>query len=187
MAAQTHTLGASAPTVFSFDSFDVRTLSLDGEVWFVASDVAVALDYRDAANMVRSLDDDEADTHILSVRSDNGVEQCREVRIINESGLFSAILKSRKPEAKRFKRWVTHEVLPSLRKSGSYALPSAAANAAVPGVAMLGDVPVLTMQRLKIFSRLGSIHSMVSATSVLTTDERPSISGGARSPSARPR
>lgn len=148
MAAQTHTLGASAPSVFSFDSFDVRTLDRAGEAWFVASDVAAALSYRNASDMTRSLDDDEADTHIVRIRSENGVEQDRELTIINESGLYSAILKSRKPEAKRFKRWVTHEVLPSLRKSGSYALPSAAANVAVPGVAMLDDVPVLTMQRL---------------------------------------
>jgi len=143
MAAQTHTLGASAPSVFSFDSFDVRTLDLDGEVWFVASDVAAALDYAHVPHMTRNLDDDEKGVHIVDT-----LGGAQELAIINESGLYSAILKSRKPEAKRFKRWVTHEVLPSLRKSGSYALPSAAANVAAPGVAMLNDVPVLTMQRL---------------------------------------
>ncbi|MFC3530928.1 BRO family protein [Vogesella facilis] len=143
MAAQTLSIGASAPAVFSFDSFDVRTLDRDGEVWFVASDVAAALDYTHVPHMTRNLDDDEKGVHIVDTLGGK-----QELTIINESGLYSAILKSRKPEAKRFKRWVTHEVLPSLRKSGSYALPSIAASVVQPGVAMLDDVPVLTMQRL---------------------------------------
>ncbi|MCQ4143241.1 BRO family protein [Vogesella sp. AC12] len=143
MTAHIQSLGSSAPAVFSFGSFDVRTFDREGEVWFVASDVAAALDYRNAPDMTRSLDEDEKGTHI--VRTPGGEQT---LVIINESGMYSAILKSRKPEAKPFKRWVTHEVLPSLRKSGSYALPSTAANVAAPGVAMLDDVPVLTMQRL---------------------------------------
>ncbi|WP_027823486.1 BRO-N domain-containing protein [Laribacter hongkongensis] len=60
----------------------------------------------------------------MRVRSENGVSQDREVTIVNESGLYSLILKSRKPEAKRFKKWVTAEVLPAIRKTGSYAAPA---------------------------------------------------------------
>lgn len=133
----------AVPTVFTFDSLNVRTLDLDGEAWFVASDVAAALDYAEAKDMTRNLDDDEKGRHNMPTLG--GMQA---LVIINESGLYSAILKSRKPEAKRFKRWVTHEVLPSLRKSGSYALPSVAANVVQPGVAMLDDLPVMTMQRL---------------------------------------
>ena len=114
------TQGASAPAIFNFNDHTVRILDKDGELWFVASDVAAALEYRDAANMARNLDGDEADTHILSTRSENGIEQDREVTIISESGLYSAILRSRKPEAKRFKKWVTSEVLPAVRKTGTY-------------------------------------------------------------------
>ncbi|SEQ11121.1 BRO family, N-terminal domain [Azotobacter beijerinckii] len=110
---------------FSFDQHPVRVIERDGELWFVAGDVAEALEYRDAGNMIRNLDDDEADTHIVSTRSDNGVEQDRELLIINESGLYAAILKSRKPAAKRFKKWVTSEVLPSIRKTGRYEHPDA--------------------------------------------------------------
>lgn len=109
------------PVLFEFETLPVRVLTReDGELWFVASDVAAALEYRTANDMTRTLEDDEAATHIVRSRSENGVEQNREVVIINEAGLYSAILRSRKPAAKRFKRWVTHEVLPSIRKTGSY-------------------------------------------------------------------
>ncbi|MCG9055672.1 Bro-N domain-containing protein [Laribacter hongkongensis] len=113
---------------FAFPSADhfaelqspVRVLSRDGEPWFVAADIAELLGYRDAANMTRNLDDDEKGTHNLSIRSDNGIEQLREVLIINESGLYSAILRSRRKEAKRFKKWVTSTVLPLIRQHGGY-------------------------------------------------------------------
>lgn len=108
---------------FNYESHDVRTVDLDGDVWFVATDIADVLGYRDAANMVRNLDDDEAATHNVSSRSENNVEQNRELTIINESGLYSAILSSRKPEAKAFRRWVTREVLPAIRKTGQYISP----------------------------------------------------------------
>lgn len=119
----THTLPASSKQ-FSFKDLYVRIVMLGDlpEPWFVATDVSEILGYRNAPDMTRSLDDDEAATHNLRIRSDNGVEQSREVTIINESGLYSAILKSRKPEAKAFKKWVTSEVLPSIRRTGSYSV-----------------------------------------------------------------
>jgi len=106
---------ASAPTIFNFRSTEVRTLVLDSEVWFVASDVAKALAFRDASNMVRMLDDDERDTRVVSTPSAD-----QEMIVINESGLYHAVLKSRKPEAKPFRKWVTSEVLPTIRKTGQY-------------------------------------------------------------------
>jgi len=106
---------------FDFHGSEVRTLvGEDGGIWFVASDVAVALGYRDALNMVRNLDEDEADTHNVSIRSENEVEQTRSVTIINESGIYNAIFGSRKPSAKKFRKWVTSEVLPSIRRTGTY-------------------------------------------------------------------
>lgn len=111
-------------TPFSFDQHPVRVIDRSGQPWFVASDIAGALEYREAKDMTRNLDDDESDRHILRVRSENGVEQDREVTIINESGLYSAILRSRKASAKRFKKWVTSEVLPAIRKTGAYVAPA---------------------------------------------------------------
>lgn len=100
---------------FRFESREVRTLLIDGQPWFVASDVASALLYRDSFNMHRNLDDDEKGTQIVSTLGGK-----QEMLLINESGLYSAILRSRKDEAKRFKKWVTAEVLPAIRKHGRY-------------------------------------------------------------------
>lgn len=122
-------------TQFTFhNEYNVRIIDLNGELWFVASDVASALDYRMASDMTRFLDDDEKGTHNMSTlggsQEMNTTHNVRSIQrgnpnvvIINESGLYSAILKSRKPEAKKFKKWVTSEVLPSIRKTGKYEAP----------------------------------------------------------------
>jgi prophage antirepressor-like protein len=116
--------GALAPIVspqsFAFDDHPVRVIMRDGEPWFVASDVAAALNYSDAEHATRHLGDHQkADTPIRGVSS-NGTEQTRAITIINESGLYRLVLRSRKPEALKFSDWVTGEVLPSIRKTGSY-------------------------------------------------------------------
>lgn len=100
---------------FKFEAREVRTLLIDDQPWFVASDVSAALAYTEASKMTRNLDDDEKGLHIVATL---GGEQ--EMLVINQSGLYSAILRSRKAEAKRFKKWVTAEVLPAIRKHGSY-------------------------------------------------------------------
>lgn len=100
---------------FSFDNAIVRIVVRDDEPWFVAADVSGVLGYRSANDMTRNLDEDEKGTQIVRTL---GGEQ--EMVTINESGLYSAVLKSRKPEAKRFKKWVTAEVLPSIRKTGRF-------------------------------------------------------------------
>lgn len=106
-------------TQFTFhNEYNVRIIDLNGELWFVASDVASALDYPSASHVARNLDEDEKGIHNLYTLGGS-----QEMLIINESGLYSAILKSRKPEAKKFKKWVTSEVLPSIRKTGKYEAP----------------------------------------------------------------
>lgn len=121
-----HAPGASAPlqavspATFQFQSTEVRTVDRDGQIWFVADDVAKALGYRESRDMTRVLDEDEAAPHTMRIRSENGTLQTREVTIISESGLYHALLKSRKPQARPFRRWVTQEVLPAIRRSGSF-------------------------------------------------------------------
>ena len=113
---------------FDFEGRPVRVITdAQGEPWFVAADIAQSLEYRMASDMTRSLDDDEKGTQI--VRTPSGDQ---EMLVINESGLYSAILRSRKPDAKRFKRWITHEVIPSIRKTGTYAMPNAVAALPAP-------------------------------------------------------
>jgi anti-repressor protein len=104
-----------------FDSAEfgtVRALTIDSEPWFVASDIAKALGYRMASDMTRRLDEDEKGTR--SMRTPSGEQ---DMTIITEAGMYSAILGSKLPEAKAFKRWVTHDVLPSIRAHGMYATP----------------------------------------------------------------
>lgn len=94
----------------------VRTINKDGAPWFVAADVCRALDLGQVTNTIRRLDDDEK--ALISIKGiSRGNDQ---VSIVNEPGLYSLVLGSRKPEAKAFKRWITHEVIPSIRKNGGY-------------------------------------------------------------------
>ena len=99
---------------------DVRATVIDGEPWFVAADVCRALEIDPTAT--RRLDEDEKAALRLTQTSSNGVTQERDVTIVNEPGLYVLVLGSRKPEAKAFKRWVTHDVIPSIRKTGSYTM-----------------------------------------------------------------
>lgn len=102
--------------IFENDAFGkVRTLNLNGEPWFVAADVCKALELGNPSMTVERLDADEKG--ISSIDTLGGKQR---MAIINEPGLYSVILCSRKPEAKAFKRWITHEVIPAIRKYGGY-------------------------------------------------------------------
>jgi len=93
----------------------VRSILIDGDPWFVAADVCKALELEKTNRALTRLDDDEKGAH--SVSTPGGRQR---MSIISESGLYSLILGSRKPEARAFKRWITHEVIPSIRKHGAY-------------------------------------------------------------------
>jgi prophage antirepressor-like protein len=95
----------------------VRLLDRDGEAWFVLNDVCQALNLVNPRRAAQRLDDDEK-----GVTSKNTLGGQQLLTVINEAGLYSLILTSRKAEARRFKRWVTHEVLPTLRRTGTYAM-----------------------------------------------------------------
>lgn len=102
--------------IFKYENNDVRTVELNGEPWFVGKDVAAVLEY---SNPRKALADhvDQEDKGVTKCDTLGGVQ---ELTIINESGLYSLILSSKLPTAKQFKRWVTSEVLPSIRKNGGY-------------------------------------------------------------------
>ncbi|WP_303707064.1 BRO-N domain-containing protein [Phascolarctobacterium succinatutens] len=102
------------------DFGDVRTVEKDGNIWFVGKDVAEALGYARTADAVKAHID--ADDKGVCVLPTPGGRQ--ETTIINESGLYSLVLSSKLPSAKAFKRWITSEVIPSIRKTGSYNKPS---------------------------------------------------------------
>jgi len=94
------------------DFGEIRTVTIDNEPWFVATDVCSALEIKNATDVVKRLDDDE--------RSRFNLGRQGETNVVNEYGLYNLVLGSRKPEAKQFKRWITHEVIPQIRKTGAY-------------------------------------------------------------------
>lgn len=111
---------------FDFEGRSVRVVTdSQGEPWFVAADVLATIGLDRKA--LERLDDDEKG--VSSIHTPGGGQ---EMTTVNEPGLYTLVLGSRKAEAKRFKRWVTHEVLPSIRKTGSYAVPGAIASLPAP-------------------------------------------------------
>jgi prophage antirepressor-like protein len=110
--------------VFSYETREIRTVQQDGETWWVLRDVCNALDIKKTADIAERLDIDEVgQTDVENLRG-----QMVKMIIINESGLYNVILRSDKPEAKKFKRWVTHEVLPAIRRDGGYMVPQLSQN-----------------------------------------------------------
>lgn len=109
--------------IFHQNGFEIRGGLLKDKPYFVAMDIARALEYSETAMMLRRLDDDE----IMELSADLAggfSKHASNIKIINESGLYNAILGSKKPQAKAFKKWITSEVLPSIRKQGYYLTPN---------------------------------------------------------------
>lgn len=104
----------------------VRTVVKDNEPWFVAADVCKALEIGNPTQACARLDDDEKNTTLIS--NESAATGMNMAVIVNEPGLYSLVLGSRKPEAREFKRWITHEVIPSIRKHGMYATDELLAN-----------------------------------------------------------
>ena len=102
--------------IFKNEQFgEIRTVVIDGEPWFVAVDVCRALEIVNSRDALTRIDEDEKGVVLTDTPGGK-----QEVTTVNEPGLYSLVLGSRKPEAKAFKRWITHEVIPSIRKNGGY-------------------------------------------------------------------
>ncbi len=110
------------PLTFNFSNNAIRVIMIDNVPWFAAVDVCAVLKIVNSRRAVSRLDDDEK-----GVRTMNTSGGDQQLSIINESGLYSLILTSRKPEARNFRKWITAEVLPALRKQGKYEMPDATA------------------------------------------------------------
>lgn len=131
--------------VFNNEEFgQVRTMVQGEDVWFVAKDVSDILGFSEASAMTRTLDEDEKGLH--NIQTVQGVQK---LTVINESGLYSSILRSRKPQAKTFKKWVTSEVLPSIRKHGAYMTDQALEKAVTDPDFMIGLLNNLKVEKAK--------------------------------------
>lgn len=139
MAVQTFTFDAQAP---------IRTILKDDEPWFVAADVCAALTISNPSDAIKGLDDDERTT--LDNPEGRAGEGAQSFNLISESGLYTLILRSRKPQARAFRRWVTHEVLPALRRTGRYEVPP-------PTVGSVSGASVLRYDShpVRVFRHLG--------------------------------
>jgi len=118
----------NAITPFEFEDQLVRIVEISGEPWFVAKDVCAVLEIKNTTQAVQSLDDDEYAMFNIGYSEDKGCPVVVDTPsrgnpnrvIVSESGMYALVFKSRKPAARRFRKWVTSEVLPSIRKTGSY-------------------------------------------------------------------
>ena len=117
------TAGETAMQVYTFNETDIsiRIQNIDGNPWFVAKDLCNALELNDVRRAVEPLDDDEKLTGEILQSG-----QRRLMWLVNESGMYALVIRSNKPEAKKFRKWVTNEVLPSIRRTGSYTVQPAA-------------------------------------------------------------
>lgn len=111
---------------------EVRTLLIDGEPCFIANDLCDVLEIRNARDAVSTLDEDEKG--VVTADTLGGAQQ---MAYVTEAGMYSLVLRSRKPEAKAFKRWLTHEVLPAIRKTGQYQRPMSLAERTM---ALMGEL-----------------------------------------------
>lgn len=132
--------------IFNNDRFgQVRTVMQNGEPWFVGKDVCNILGYSNSRDaLIKHVDEDDK-----WVSQNATFESPRGLTVINESGLYSLILRSKLPEAKQFKRWVTHEVLPSLRKTGTYAIDTK---------------PIVTLYDGKLYARFSDVAAFFGET-----------------------
>ncbi len=145
---------------FTYEGTPVRTLSRDGEPWFVLADLCRVLDIANVGNVAARLD-------VLNIRQtevENSRGQMRRTLIVNEPGMYEVVLRSDKTEATSFRRWITHEVLPSIRKRGMYATPAAAE-------AMLQDPDVL----IRVLEEVKAERAKRSELEQLREVEKPKV------------
>ena len=149
---------------FEFESHALRVnMDAAGQPWFVAADVCAALALPETHKAIARLDDDEKGRN--SIPTPGGSQ---DMSVVNESGLYNLVLGSRKPEAKRFKRWVTHEVLPTIRKTGTYASAASATSVAtVPSVTHDRVTAILSIG--EAIARVPGVKPGIAMAAVLTS------------------
>ncbi|WP_052433240.1 BRO-N domain-containing protein [Streptacidiphilus carbonis] len=158
---------SDAVQVFAFNGAEVRALVVNGDPWWVAADVASALELGNPRSSLARLDDDEKGVHTMD--TPGGPQQ---MVTVNEPGLYSLILRSRKPEAKSFKRWITHKVLPALRTTGSYTVSGSSAPEPATTVSWDQAAAIARLQYGFDIDTAG-LRDLLSKGGILTKDLRP--------------
>jgi prophage antirepressor-like protein len=169
---------------FDFEGNAVRVATRDGEPWWVLADVCRVLEIAHAPSVAQRLDEDEKDTVVINHSGPNP-----HLTIINESGLYSLIMTSRKPDAKRFKKWVTAEVLPTIRKTGVYGADiGAMINAAVHRAMLELEASIekriaerlITDERKALFAYVSPLRGLIEFGHVRDSRQRRPLSNMVR-------
>ena len=147
-------------TQFIYHDHQVRIVERDGMPWFVATDLARVLEYRDSANLVRGLDEEDARTHIVSTSAGP-----REALVVSEGGLYTILVRARTERARPFRRWVTHEVLPQIRKTGAYAMDRAPQLPKSPDQLVLEAMQILTARVEESTAKIAELEPKANAWS----------------------
>lgn len=158
----------NTPQIFNFEQNEVRTILVNDEPYFVGKDVAGVLGYSNTKDALSRHVDSEDKTGSRITTSG----QSREMTIINESGLYSLILKSKLPNAKKFKRWVTSEVLPTIRKTGSYTnVPKSFAQALRLAANLEEKNQLLEQQIAEYEPKISYLDMILSSTDTVATSQ----------------
>ncbi len=161
---------------FDFDGRAIRVMERAGEPWFVAGDVCDALTISNTGDALSRLDEDEKDDIAIT----DAIGRMQQTGVVSESGLYSLILTSRKPEAKRFKKWVTTEVLPSIRKTGQYRNPQRPQQAATVAALLAIGRAVSRVPGVKPELAMSVTLNLIERTTGLpATQMRLALPGGA--------
>lgn len=131
-------------SVFSYIGQDLRTVIVSGDPWFVVADVARLLDLGNVHSSIAGLDDDEKGIHTVETLGGR-----QNMATVSEAGLYSLIMRSRKDEAKQFKRWVTHVVLPEIRQTGTYSPTRELDPTSIEGVALILEAAQTALAKVK--------------------------------------
>lgn len=163
----------------NFDS--LTTIEINGEIWFIAIEVCKLLDIKNVSDAVSRLDEDEKQTSVLPISGQN-----RHVHIISESGLYALAFKSNKPSAKVFRKWVTQEVIPAIRKTGSFNIDRRATPNFIQRFndnydrISLGHFSVISELFIRLYGRFERVGYIIPNKAFNGKEIRPDVSVGLR-------
>ncbi|MFT4124426.1 MAG: phage antirepressor [Microbacteriaceae bacterium] len=165
----------SALDVFRYGDMSVRTVLVDGEPWFVAADVTAVLGFANGRMAIARLDEDGVSQADIT----DSLGRAQRATVLNEPGIYELIMRSDKPEAKAFRRWVTHEVLPSIRRTGQFGsqVPTSLAEALELAAAEARRVEALEAKAIEDAPKVAAYDALMDADGFYTMEVVAKLGG----------